>query len=188
MDYGLTDPDLILLVLIAEQPGINGYGIRQLVTERGIVEWAGVASSSIYNGLKRLVSRGLVTASANTAKQGRGPNGQTYLLTSIGAEAMRAALAGALAATREHDPRFAIALSGIHLLGLADAADCLEQRAAFLSAEAQRISGAQRRQGQLPLPARLLFDRSLSALEAERAWTTRAAGILRESMQERESS
>ena len=77
MDYWLSDAELVLVVLVGEAPGINGYTIRKRVEERGLDAWAGVGSSSIYNALKGLEGRGLAVSAVDTDKQGRGPRGRS---------------------------------------------------------------------------------------------------------------
>lgn len=56
----ISNADLAILLLIAEQPDVNGYGLRRLVEERGYSAWAGVGSTSIYNRLKKLEERALI--------------------------------------------------------------------------------------------------------------------------------
>lgn len=175
----LANPELVLLLLIAERPGINGYAIRRLAEERGLAAWAGVASSSIYIGLKRIESRGLAASAPDHQKRDRGPRGQAFRPTTAGLAALRAAIADGLATSREHDPRFNIALSGIEQLGLDEAADRLAERAEFLGVEAGRLAEVRTSQAGLPLAADLLFERITSAIEAERRWTQTAAARLR---------
>lgn len=179
MEEEIANAELVLLLLIAERPGINGYGIRRLSEERGLAAWAGVASSSIYNGLKRIERRGLATSAPDHHKRDRGPRGQAFRLTPAGLAALRAAVADGLGTAREHDPRFNIALSGIEQLGQAEAADRLGQRAEFLGVEAGRLAAVRTGQAGLPLGADLLFERISNAIEAERRWTLAAAARLR---------
>lgn len=178
MDY-MAEADLVLLLLIGEEPGINGYGIGRRVEQRGLAAWAGVASSSIYNGLKRVEANGWATSSPDLAKRDRGPRGQAYRLTASGRSALTEALTDALATTREHDPRFNIALSGVGQLDAHAAADALAARATFLAGERERLVGVRDAQPDRSASADLLFDRILHALDAERAWTAQAATTLR---------
>ena len=175
----LGNAEFVLLLLIGERPAINGYTIRRLVKERGLSAWAGVGSSSIYNGLKGIEARDLAVSTVDTQKQDRGPRGQLFRLTRPGKEALRSAIADGLSSTREHDPRFNIALCGIDQLGLGETAECLHRRLAFLDAEYDRVRVAYERGGDLPLSARLLFDRILHGIEAEKVWTRAAATQVR---------
>lgn len=178
MEDALADNDMVLLTLIAEEPGINGYTLRQRVEARGLDAWAGVGASSIYNGLKRLESRRLVASKPDLHKDRKGPTGQAFTVTAKGARTLRSAVADALASTREHDPRFNIALAAIDLLEPAEAVRCLRERSRFLDAEHERIAAARDQQRPLPPSAALLFDRILHAIAGERAWTESTAAAL----------
>lgn len=172
----LSNAEFTLLLLMAEQPGITGYTITQLVDERGLGAWAGVASSSVYNGLSRVEHRALAQSAPDDTKTGRGPRGRCYTLTPAGKRALRTALREALSTTREHDPRFNLALSGIDTLPATTVASCLRERAAYLAAEHTRLSAIRDAQAHEPTSAAgLLFDRILHVVEAERAWSAAAA-------------
>ena len=112
MDYSLSNAELVVALLIGEAPGVNGYAIRQRTEKRGLDAWAGVASSSIYNSLKILESRGLIASRPDLNKRGRGPRGQAFNLTQDGRAALGRELEAALRRCREHDPRFNIVLAG----------------------------------------------------------------------------
>lgn len=166
---------MVLLLLIREQPGINGYVIRSLVDERGMRSWAGVSSSSIYNGLRRIEERGLTSGQVDTAKDDRGPRGRVFRLTSEGTSALESAVRAGLSTTREHDPRFNLALSGLDTLPRDDALRCLAERSEFLAAQAQRL--AQKRENSRTRPslcADLLFDRVIHGIKAEQEWVDAA--------------
>lgn len=179
MEYSLSNAQFVLLGLIGEQPDINGYAIRRLVEERGFTAWAGVASSSIYNGLKRIEERGFAVSATDSTKRHRGPKGQGFRLTDDGRHALNQAIREGLASTREHDPKLNIALSAVEQLGLAEAAEALQQRSGFLALEFDRVSAARREATEAPIAADLLFDRILHAIEAEQDWTVNAAERLR---------
>lgn len=170
--YSLSNAEMVLLLLVWEQPGITGYGIRSRADERGMRAWAGVGSSSIYNGLRRVEERGLVTGTVDTAKEDRGPRGRALRLTPRGRAALEAAVRDGLATTREHDPRFNLALSGLEMLHAADAQDCLAARSSFLASEAARLQRRRERDAvdRAPLSVHLLFDRVIHAIRAEQAW------------------
>lgn len=176
----LTDAEFALLLLMAEQPGITGYGITRLVAERGLGAWAGLAPSSVYTGLKRVEDRALACSVPDESKSGRGPRGRCYRVTTAGRRAVRQAVQHALSTAREYDPRVNLALSGLDLLDPESRRACLEERATYLAAEHARVSAIRDGQGHPPAsPAGLLFDRILHAIDAERAWSSTAAGRLR---------
>lgn len=178
MEYRLSDSDVVLLTLIAEEPGINGYNLRRRVQARGLDAWAGVAASSIYNGLKRIEDHRFVSSKPDLHKDRKGPTGHAFTVTVKGAKALHGAVAEALTSGREHDSRFNIALAAIDLLDPIEGARCLRQRSVFLAAEHERISAVRDQQRPLPMSAELLFDRILHALDSERTWTESAASTL----------
>ena len=177
MDYTLSDAELVVALLIGESPGINGYTIRKHAEQRGLDAWAGVASSSIYNALKALEGRGFATSEPDTRKLGRGPRGRSFELTAPGKDALHDAVVAALAGSREHDPRFNIALAGLETIPASTAADCLRRRAAFLTSESERLRVRSEAES-LPLSAVLLFDRIIHAIEAERSWVQHACRVI----------
>ena len=179
MEKPLGNAEFVLLGLIAERPAINGYVIRQLVEERGLSAWAGVASSSIYNGLKRIEKSGLAVSVIDTGRRSRGPTGKAFSLTPSGKKALREAVTNSLSATREYDPRFNIALSSIEQIGFGAAADALQQRAGFLANEYDRVSAVHKSTPAASISTRLLFDRILHGIEAEQDWTVNAVNRVR---------
>lgn len=171
----VTNADLAILLLIAEQPGVNGYSLRRLVEERGYVHWAGVSATSIYNRLKRLEERDLIAGAPDVDKVDRGPQGRIYTVTAAGSAVLAAEVKEGLSTTREHDPRFNLALCGLELLPPQTAAGCLSDRVRFLDDEAARLAAmlAESRDG-MPLSAVLLFERIVHAITAESTWLAAA--------------
>jgi len=55
-DSPVTDADLVVLGLLAEQPR-HGYDLEAVIQQRGIRAWTSLAFSSIYFVLNRLESR-----------------------------------------------------------------------------------------------------------------------------------
>ncbi len=49
----MTPAELAILSLLAEQPR-HGYGIEQVIDERGMREWTAIGFSSIYYLLNKL--------------------------------------------------------------------------------------------------------------------------------------
>ena len=171
----VTNADLAILLLIAEQPYVNGYGLRRLVEERGYVHWAGVSATSIYNRLKSLEERNLIAGAADVDKADRGPQGRIYTVTAAGNAVLVTEVKGGLATTREHDPRFNLALCGLELLPPQTAAECLSDRARFLDNEAARLTEMlEESRDEMPRSAKLLFERIVHAIAAESAWLAEA--------------
>ena len=55
----LSDADIVVLSLLAEQPR-HGYDLDRVIEQRGYRQWTSLAFSSVYYVLKRLAERGLV--------------------------------------------------------------------------------------------------------------------------------
>ena len=108
MTDGLTDAELVLLGLLAEQPR-HGYQLEAVVAERGVREWTALGFSSIYYLLNKLESHGLVTSERpDTQAKGR----RIYSPTSTG-------LAACVESTREALERVT-ALNAPVLVGMAN--------------------------------------------------------------------
>ena len=54
----LSDADIVVLSLLAEQP-LHGYDLDRVIEQRGYRQWTSLAFSSVYYVLKRLAERGL---------------------------------------------------------------------------------------------------------------------------------
>lgn len=174
MDYSVGLADFVLLLLIGEHKSTTGYTIRKNVEGRGLAAWAGVSSSSIYNGLKRVEDQGFATSREDTTKRGRGPRGRTFSLTPAGARTLKTAIREGLSTTREHDPRFNLALSGIDQISPGEALLGLAERSRFLDSEAARLRAVALAQPEHSVGAQLLFDRIIHSIEAERRWVDSA--------------
>ncbi len=177
MEYKLTSVEMVLLVLVHENPGINGYTINKYVKERGFSAWAGVKQSSIYNGLKKVEERGFVTSKEDISKTTKGPKGNVFTLTKSGEEALSETVKIGLSKTRENNPLFNLALSGLDILTKDETIDCLSKRVKFLESEAQRLRG---KINSDILRVRLLFDRVISAIESEKIWSQKAIKQIKE--------
>lgn len=162
--------DAMLLLLLAEQSEASGYTLDAQVERRGYRAWAGIGTSSIYARLRILEERGWATSRPGTEKRGRGPIPRLVSLTPAGHARARAFVVDGLSTTREHDPRFNLALSGMELLAPRTVAECLDRRRAFLRAEHARVAALAALPGNDSRPARLLFARSLHCITAELAW------------------
>ena len=55
----LSDADIVVLSLLAEQP-LHGYDLDRVIEQRGYRQWTSLAFSSVYYLLKRLSERGLL--------------------------------------------------------------------------------------------------------------------------------
>lgn len=199
----MIDSELALAALLGELGPSSGYGITSIVRQRGMQRWAGLSPTSIYQGLRRLEARGLVSSAPDLAKRGRGPVGRLAALTPAGAELVRRELTAALADAPEQSTRYRIALAFVPQVGERIAIAQLAARADALRARARQVrlaraagdgvagdgavggatdgatDGAAESAAE-SLGARLVFDYVLAALEHEIAVTERLTGILQE--------
>jgi len=168
----ITNSEFFLLILIRENREISGYKINVLIEERGHREWAGIGSTSIYKGLKKLEINGFVRSGLDIHKTTKGPVGKKYLITATGQKQLIKELKSGLSETREHNPRFKIALSGIDLLENSQTVDLLEKRVSFLNSEYQRLNTKKGLMEHKVFKVQMMFDHSLEAIKSERKFTT----------------
>lgn len=180
MEYReLSTVEQMLLLLIAEVEKSSGYSINQRIKARGYRYWAGVGTTSIYAGLKKLEKEALAHSQEDTEKVGKGPRGRVFLITELGEKTLVHNLRRGLAETREHDPRFNLALCGMHLLPKDEILACLGARVEYLQAEFRYLESVmQRQKPQLPQGPELLFDRILNGIESEMAWVQKVLAAL----------
>lgn len=169
MEYDVSNIDFAIMLLLAEQPHTSGYSLDKLVEERGFRVWAGIGVSSIYARLKKLEAAAMIRGALDQAKKGRGPTRRLFCLTEAGEALLLAQVREALSSTREHDPRFNLALGGVSLVGAAQARECLSDRRVFLVNESKRLTGLAK-SSTTGVAARLLFGRIIHGINAEVAW------------------
>ena len=163
--------DEALLLLLSESPGISGYTINRLVEQRGYRAWAGIGTSSIYARLKKIEQRGFATSAPDDKKSGRGPQGRLFTLTAEGRKVLEHEVEIGLSTTREHDPRFNLALCGLHLLSKHKVDRLLTKRRYFLATEQRRLERVfESQRDALDRGARLLFERIIHGIAAEIHW------------------
>jgi DNA-binding PadR family transcriptional regulator len=159
----LTNVEMVLLQIIAEKEGISGYGMNQIVKERGYREWADIGMTSIYVGLKKLEDKKLVKFKVHTAKIGKGPMPKIYCLTEKGREALSAEVFFILSESRERERAFDLGVAGIPFVAPQKVKEALLQRKKFLNEHLDKINNKFKKDGghQLPVHARYLFKHSL---------------------------
>jgi DNA-binding PadR family transcriptional regulator len=79
---------VVLLGALARRGPMHGYAITQTLHEWYMDFWADVKPGSIYAGLKRLVSEGLLEE-VGTSRNGNRPVRTTYRITSAGRDELR---------------------------------------------------------------------------------------------------
>ncbi len=165
-DSPVTDADLVVLGLLAEQPR-HGYDLEAVIQQRGIRAWTSLAFSSIYFVLNRLESRGWVLSE----REGTSPKGRRiYRPTPQG---LRVCTDGTRRALTDSTPQPAPVLIGMAnspLLPPGEVAAALDARRHSIAA--RRADFAQARAIQEPLEpfVAAIFTHSELALGAELAW------------------
>lgn len=166
--FGVTNVEFMLLSLIFENEKISGYRLNSLVLERGYREWAGIGTTSIYNGLKKLKQRECVVSATDRYKKGKGPKGVNYSLSPAGIALLKKETRQGLSATRERGARFMLALSSSPILTPKEVIEALGQRIAYLNREIARIREIDgQQQAIMTFTAETLFRYSFAAIEHE---------------------
>jgi DNA-binding PadR family transcriptional regulator len=159
---------LAILGLLVEQP-LHGYGVEQLIEQRGMRNWTPIGFSSIYQLLDQLVTAGLAEVRVEPAP-GRGKRRRVHHVTAAGRQRWTGETLGALADAGGSVGDFLLALSGLPLLDPDDAATALRRRVEYLES---RVDGLERDLAVVrPVPAHVeaMFDFTRTRLIAERDW------------------
>lgn len=184
--HTLSNVEFMLLQIIAEYRQASGYDIMKLVDQRGYREWANIGTTSIYAGLKKLSSKGLISPETSDEKSGKGPMPTRFTLTAPGIRELRNEILDSLSTTRERDHRFDLGLAAIPHIKKEEAIMALRKRLAFLEQTSMRIRQKYESQGgaDMPLNARALFLHPISLIESEEAFVIRLIDELLEETRE----
>lgn len=174
----MTTSELALLALISELDAPSGYGVVAVARARGMARWAGLSTSSIYKGLHRLVTRGLVSARPSAKKTGKGPPGRVHVITTVGTKTLHHQLVRGLRTAPEQSARFRLSLAFVDAIGANLAVKQLELRARDLTKRTADVERARARDA-APLGAALIFEYVLHALEQERVVTSRLVALVK---------
>jgi DNA-binding PadR family transcriptional regulator len=180
----MSPAQLAILGLLAEQPR-HGYGIEQLIEQRGMRNWTPIGFSSIYHLLDELVAAGLATAHLEPAP-GRGKQRKVHSMTPKGRRVWESETLAALRDTRRDPSDFLIALSVLPLLDSAEVTAALAARLAAIDAglrDLERDRGAVE-----PVPDHVgaMFDFTCTRVLAERDWLREFVAVRRETLSKEE--
>ncbi len=164
----MTNAELAILTLVAEQPR-HGYQIEQVIEQRGMREWTEVGFSSIYYLLKKLESKGLITARLQEAE--RGPARKIYQITRVGRNALKEGLLEALSVPQPCYTSFSLAIGNLPLIEHSQAVSALKDHHSALTGRLQHINTRWEEQKPLPFFVDALFDYSVTRIAAELKWT-----------------
>ena len=175
----MNDSELALLALIAESKASSGYALAAAARARGMERWAGLSTSSVYKGLRRLEVDGLVETGSLTKKRGKGPPGKMHAITAAGTRSLRRAISDGLAGAPEQSARYRLSLAFVEAIGPRRASAQLRRRTGDLEARIEDVARARARGDDGGALGRsLIFAYVLHGLEQERAVTARLLRIL----------
>jgi DNA-binding PadR family transcriptional regulator len=158
----------MILSLIWETKKASGYQINAMINNRGFREWADIGMTSIYNTLKKLEQKDLISSHITTDKTTQGPAAKEYSLTEKGRLLLIEETKKGLSETRERDRRFDLGLSMIDILPRITALGLIEKRKLYLRSEQKRLSEIYTGQQQsISFSGALLFRHTLQFIQSE---------------------
>ncbi len=164
----MTNAELAILSLIAETPR-HGYEIEQTIESRGMREWTEIGFSSIYYLLNKLEKAGFV-GSELIATHGRGSARRVFQITLDGRAALNKATLEALSHPKPSYPSILLGMANLPNVSVVRALGALRNYHAGLIDRTEHVEARNKSQGPLPDHVEMLFDYSLSMLEAEKNW------------------
>ena len=129
--------EVTTLGLLAEGP-LYGYELLERFRDRGMGLWAEAGRASVYQVLRRLEDRGLVTGRSQQGKEG--PDRRVYRITATGRTRLRAGLRERFGGTRPYETDANLAFGFAHLLTADEVRRGLEERRVALAALRAAIS------------------------------------------------
>lgn len=171
----MTNAEYAVLGLLVEKPG-HGYDLERVIKERGMRNWTELAFSSIYYVLKKLEDRGFVVSSAESGSSQKAR--KTFSATKTGKEQHRQKTLQALADPHPVFPSILLGLANWPSVDRDAAIDALLARRSKLQAQIAEIASTAGSQSPLPDFVEVLFDYSVSQLQAEIDWLEKAVRTL----------
>jgi len=182
----MTNAELAILGLIAESPK-HGYQIEQTIEARGMRDWTLIGFSSIYYIVNKLEKVGWLISNMDT--DGDGPARKVYQLTKSGLSEFMKEVQKRLQSPRPHSGDFDLGLANAFILTPGDVLklvgsnhQSLKERLAFVKRkqEIDRVNG-------IPNNVEILFDHSLTMMQAEVDWLDKLILRIKEQINDRES-
>ena len=171
MDNEFRSSPLALAVLsLLHAAPLHPYGMQRLLKQWGKDHVINVGQrANLYKTIRRLDQAGLI-AVRQTERDQQYPERTVYQLTDAGRRAAEGWLSEMLAQPRNEYPQFPAALSFIMLLGPAEAAAVLEQRASALRSQLTDLEGQLTEFAFLPRIVLMDDDYQRVMVAAELAW------------------
>lgn len=176
MTEGLTDAELALLGLLAEQPR-HGYELEAVIAERGVREWTALGFSSIYYLLNKLESRNLVSSERpDSHAKGR----RIYSLTSTGFAACVAGTRDALERVNSLTAPVLVGIANSPMLPPGQVAEALRRRQESVMVRIESIRTTRSRQEPVEAFVAAIFEHGIAMLQAELTWIEDTLSHLKE--------
>ncbi|MFX1564099.1 MAG: PadR family transcriptional regulator [Promethearchaeota archaeon] len=163
----LTPAKAAILGLVSEGE-IHGYGINEIIEERGMRIWTAVGFSSIYAILQQLAKSGLISSRRDTT--GKLPARKLYRITPKGKIALREAIRKYLSEPERPHFRADLGVGNLHLLSSDDVIICLQAYCEDLQEKITALRKRVKELAPLDLIAEAIFDHALSHRRAELRW------------------
>jgi DNA-binding PadR family transcriptional regulator len=161
--------EVVVLGLLSEEP-LHGYGLLERFRARGMGNWVEVGKASVYQSLRRLEQRGLLSGRAEAGAEG--PDRRVFTVTKAGRDRLRMGLRERFAQPAPSEAALAIAFA--HVLPAAEARRSIADREGVLRAmldrtgpEPHQHSGHARMTG---ANWDAMLDRQQILIKAELAW------------------
>lgn len=168
--YDLPTSAFLVLSLIGEGQ-THGYELEKLIKNRGFRYWTDVQKTSIYNALKFLEKKRLITA---RLEDGGGPTRKVYRITDAGLKQLSRDGLAHLAAPAHPRNEVDLGMYVLPFLKKEDALEAIEEGLRLLNARLEfireRLKWCEERKLELPI---LAFERPMVALEVEIQWLKR---------------
>jgi DNA-binding PadR family transcriptional regulator len=163
---GLTNADLVMLGLLAEEPR-HAYDLEVVIRERGIREWTSLAFSSVYFVLNRLEERGLV----RSERAAGGPKARrVYRLTEDGRSACVEGTRRLLVQLPHRPAPVLVGMANSALLPADEFVAALQERRRVVTDKLAELRRTRSGQEPVPRSAAAIFSYHEAELGAELSW------------------
>jgi len=167
MTNKITLNEVIVLGLLAEKPS-HGYDLEQIIRERGIRDWVNLGFSSLYYLLDKLYSEGYIQpiGEKGTQPQSR----KVFAITNKGLEVCRQAVNEELIRLEPYGSSFLAGLANSSFLEDGRLEERIKDRIRVIESRRQHVVDTRGVQRPVPDFVEMMFDYSITMLEAERDW------------------
>ncbi len=172
---GASKVEVVVLGLLAEGP-LYGYQLLERFRSRGMGFWVEVGKASVYQALRRLEARRLV--SGRSQERAEGPDRRVYRITAAGRARLRAGVSERCRAAGPIGTDAGLGLGFVHLLPLDDARRAVAERGEALRGWRTRVAEERADVEPEPEPGRAVALRMLELQDALAATEERWLAVL----------